>query len=329
MFRQFSAWLGVRRAVALLGALIVMLAGLVAAQLAVDDADTRLSVQLALVWVFSAALGLALSTRLTGQARQRLWLALGPGLVLVGLGVFLPTLGLFFGGAGLGWMITGQFVLRGRVRMEYQSAVKLMRKGEHTQAIGVLDQVIRAEPDVAEHHRFRADLHRLAGEPDKAMKDYRRVVQLAPNTIAGYVGLAETAVLRGRFDEAHEYAQQALVRDRGGWMAAYNLGMIEDRRAEPQAAVQYLERAIAAGIPHARFRVMAHLWRARSYARLGHREEAMEAMRWLRREAKALHEWELIMQSTDAAALRDLLADDIALIRRVLESSDPLDDLSR
>jgi len=280
------------------------------------------------VWAFIAVLGLMLSTRLTGQARQRLWITLGPGLALLGLGVLLPPLALFFGGGGLGWMLAGQFVLRGSVRMEYQSAVKHMRKGEYDEALAVMDQLIRAEPNAAEHYRFRAELFRLAGKPQKALSDYRRVVELAPDSINGYAGLAETTVLLGKFDEAREYARQALMHDRGGWMAAYNLGMIEDRRMAPQDAVSYLEQALEAQIPHVRYRLMARLWLARNYARLGRTEDAKHAAARLHKESKGLREWETIMQSEEAASLRGLLADDVALARQMIDSSSPLDELS-
>lgn len=328
MVKRLWHWLGAESAWMLTILLVGMVIGVVGVQVSVEDADSRLSLQLAMVWAFVAVLGLMLSARMTGQARRRLWIALGPGLVLLGLGVLLPPLALFFGGGGLGWMIAGQIVLRGNVRMEYQSAVKHMRKGEYDQALAVMDQLVRAEPNAAEHYRFRAELFRLAGKPQKALSDYRRVVELTPDAIAGYAGLAETTVLQGNFDEARKYAKQALKHDRGGWMAAYNLGMIEDRRMAAKDSVRYLEQAVEAQIPHVRYRLMARLWLARNYARLGRNEDAKRAAEQMRKESKGLREWEVIMQSDEAVSLRDLLADDVALARRMIESSSPVDELS-
>lgn len=325
MLRRLWSWLGAERAWALAILLVGMLGGIVAAQVLVDDANLRLSVQLAFVWVFVAALGLALSSRVTGPVRQRLWLTLGPGLILLAIGILLPPLALFFGGGGLGWMVAAQFVLRGSVRMEYQSAIKYMRAGNYDQAIEVMDRLIRAEPNAAEHYRFRAELFRLGGKPDKAIKDYRRVTRLAPDALAGYAGLAETALSQGDLGTAQMYALQALERDSGGWMAAYNLGMIADRRGEAGAAVDYLARALDARIPQSRYRLMARLWLARNYVRLGRRDDAQREVERIRKESAGLREWEAIMQSEEAASLRDLLAEDVALARELLESPAALD----
>lgn len=323
--RQLAAWLGAGRVAVLVVALVGAVAGSVIAQFAVEDADTRLSVQLGLVGSFVAVLGVALSGRVSGQARQRLWIALGPGLALLALGVVFPPLALFFGGAGLGWMIMGQFVLRGRVRMEYQSAVKHMRAGDYNAAIDVMSDLVRAEPNAAEHYRFRAELFRLANKPRQAARDYRRVIELEPDAITGYTGLAEIAAQQGDYEQAHDYALQATRRDPYGWMPVYNLGMIADRRVDPEAAVEYLERALTRRIEHSRYRLMARVWLARNYYRMGRNVEATRAVEQMRKENNGLREWEMVMQSDDSGPLRDLLADDVALARQLVESRAPLE----
>jgi len=70
---------------------IGMIGGGAVVQFTIDDADARTSAQLGFAWAFVLVLGIVLSFRMVGQVR-RLWLALGPGLVLVGIGVLLPPL---------------------------------------------------------------------------------------------------------------------------------------------------------------------------------------------------------------------------------------------
>jgi tetratricopeptide (TPR) repeat protein len=325
--RQLWVWLGPPRAVLLTVLLIGMIGGGVVVQFTIDDADARTSAQLGFVWAFVLVLGIVLSFRMVGQVR-RLWLALGPGLVLVGIGVLLPPLALFFGGAGLGWMIAGQFVLRGRVRMEYQTAVKHMRKGDYAQAIATMDTLINAEPNAAEHYRFRADLHRLSGDLDRATADFQRVITLEPDAVHGYTGLAEIAVQREDYEQAHTYARQALKRDSGGWMTAYNLGMIEDRRRVAKSAAKHLERALAAGIPHSRFRLLAQLWLARSAYRQGRLDDARQHVAAMRKHVGGLREWQTMLDSEQTASLRQMLGADVALAKQLMDDTTALDVLN-
>ncbi len=328
MLRWLWAWLGAARAWTLVITVIAVIVGSVIAQLAIDDVDRWLSVQLALVGVLIAVLGIVFSGRISPQARRRLLIALGPGLLLIALGVIFPSLALFFGGAGVGWMLMSQFVLRGRVRMEYQAAVKHMRRGDYDAAIDVMGDVICAEPENAEHYRFRAELFRLAGKTGPAADDYQRVTELEPEATAGYTGLAEIAMQDGKYEQAYDYARQAARHDPHGWMPVYNLGMIADRRAAPDDAVTYLEQALARRIPQSRYRLMTYLWLARNYHRLGRTDDAVRAVERMRKESGGLREWEIIMQSNDSGPLHELLAGDVVLAQQLVESSTPLDVLA-
>lgn len=325
MLRQLWAWLGLSRAVLLAILLVGMIVGGVVVQFTVDDADARTSAQLGFVWAFVLGLGIVLSVRISGLARRRLWLALGPGLLLIGTGVLLPPLGLFFGGAGLGWMIAGQLVLRSRVRMEYQATVKHMRRDEYAQAIAAMDTLIEAEPKSAEHLRFRANLHRLNGDLERAAADFKRVIQLESDAVHGYTGLAEIAVQQEDYEQAATYARQALKRDSGGWMASYNLGMIEDRRRAAKSATKHLERALTVGIPNRRYRLLAHLWLARSAYRQGRIDDARQHVAAMRKHAGGLREWQTLLDSEQAASLRQMLGADVALAGRLIDETTSLD----
>ncbi|HVO70104.1 MAG TPA: tetratricopeptide repeat protein [Aggregatilineaceae bacterium] len=261
------------------------------------------------------------------KARRSLWLALVPALALWSLGVLWPERLGFFCGAGLGWVLIAQFVLRARERMEYQVAIRHMRHGDYQQAVTVVDALIDAQPDVAEHRRFRAELHRLFGHLQEAAADYERMVRLDPTSPAGHLGLAEVYAQQGIYERALDYAQQALERDPRGWKAAYNLGLIEDRLEDAEEAITHLELALSAGIPHRRYRLLARLWLARNHYRRGQTEIARQQLEQMREQANGLRDWQVIFENEHSAALRALLEADVTLAQRLLCEQASLDAL--
>ena len=323
--RQLLIWLGPERARLIVTLLVGVGLGTLGLQLVAGGEQWAFTMQLALVWGLFLGLVLIIGTRLPQPGRQRFWLAVVPGTFLLGVGVLLPDYALFFGGGGLGWMIAAQFVLRGRVRMEYQSAVKHLRRNEFNEAVGVMNRLIEAEPDEAGHYRFRAELCRLGGRLPAAVADYERVIELAPGADAGYTGLAEVYAQQGKFAQAREYGLQALERAPHAWMVAYNLGLIEDRLGEAAAAVQHLEHALHVGISHRRYRLLAHLWLARNYKRQGQTAEADDHLASMRRFEAGVQDWTLIMNSDQAAPLRNLLRSDVVLAQRLLAGQASLD----
>jgi tetratricopeptide (TPR) repeat protein len=318
MLRQLASWLGPVFARWLSILFAVTAASVVGLQIAFSDRDWLLIAQLGVVWVFLLGLVLLLGARLPRSRRWRLWLALGPGMLLLALAVLAPDYALFWGGAGLGWMVAAQLVLRNRVRMEYQAAIKHLRQNDFAAATAIIDKLIRAEPRDARHYRFRAEVYRLAGKLRQAARDYERAVDLAPDTAAGYTGLAEVYIQQGDYALARDYALQAREREQHNWTTAYNLGMIADRSRDPKEAVERLQQAMAAGIPHSRYRLLAHLWLARSYHRQSQVDDVRKQVELMKRQAAGLKAWDTVFESEQAAVLRDLLEPDVRVAQRLL-----------
>ena len=118
--------------------------------------------------------------------------------------------------------------------MEYQQAVKHLRKSEYAEAVKSMDSLIKQEPRDPNHYRFRAELLRLWGKLDRAKKDYQRMTELDPKSAVGYNGLAEVYLQAGDYDDALEAGQRAAELAPDEWVALYNLGMIEDRLGRSQ-----------------------------------------------------------------------------------------------
>ncbi len=318
MLRQIVEWVGPNNtrllAVLLTGAVF----GSLGLQVMFPGEDWLFAAQLGLIWLFFVGLALTLSSRLSADGRQRLWLALGPGLFLLGLGIVLPDYALMFGGAGMGWMVATQLVLRKRVRMEYQAAIRQLRTGDHDAALRIMDKLIEGEPDHAEHYRFRAEVYRLAGNLRRSIADYERIIKLDPDSGMGHAGLAEVYAQQKDYDRARENALVALERAPHEWMPAYNLGMIEDRLRNAASAVEHLERAVSMGLPHSRYRLLARLWLARNTYRQGQRDAAADHIAHLRKQASGVQDWHAILQSPQAAPLRQMLEKDVLLAERLL-----------
>jgi tetratricopeptide (TPR) repeat protein len=249
---------------------------------------------------------------------RRIGLIAGSGLLLM-LAVLLPDQAVLFAGAAAGWALAVLFIFLSRERMDYQKAIRHLRRGEYEQAIKVMDRLIDAGPDSVEHRSFRANLYLLDRDLRRAELDYQWVIEHDPASPDGYIGLAEIAMQQSNYDQARQHASAALKRDTDGWTAAYNLGLIEDRRDDADAAIRYLDTALANGLPD-RYQLLARLWLARNYHRLGRDDVAQKQIALLRKETKGLREWQVILASDQGAVLRDLLERDVQLAQQLIES---------
>jgi len=320
MFGRFVAWLGVGRARFIFG--LLALTGLLSLMLnAVQPPEPWIpTVQTSLAALFLVGAAVAVITRFDGQERRQILILIAPALGALLLGLFVPQWFTALAVVAVGWIAVALIAGRAGVRREYQRAIKHMRKGEYEPAIAIISELIKAEPDQADHRRFRADLYRLAGNLRKARADYEKVVALMPNSGVGYNGLAEIYLQEGNYERAFEYGLKAHALEPNHWVAAYNLGMIADRMGKWTEAIDYLKRALAAKIPDSRHRLLSYLWLMRAYLFTDEAQGAREALAALQSERRGLREWQIIFSSEQAAMLRRVLGDDVALAEQLAGS---------
>ncbi len=279
---------------------------------------TALQTLMLVVFLFGASY-LFLS-RLPAAERLR-WLAIiVPSVLAIVIGsLLLPHLTGLFVGAGLGWIVAGIFIFGdARGPRNYRAAVKSMRKGDYAAAISSMTAEVQHDPKQPEHYRFRAELHRLAGDLNSARADYQRMVELDGRSAVAYNGLAEVELQARSFDDARLAALKAHELAPDEWVAAYNLGMIEERLRQDDKAERHLNGALALDIPDSRHRLLAHLYLWRIHQRRGKLDLARGAMSALKRERAGLEEWQVIMSADEAQALRDVLSDDIEEARLLI-----------
>lgn len=320
MIQRIQIFLGPQRFRALIALLSVT--GLLSLVLSAVSGYDRLitALQTLLLLVFIVGSTYLILGRLPEEERKR-WLALiTPSILAIIIGGLVAPqwTGLFIG-AGIGWIVAGIFVFQ-RIGgpQNYKTAVKAMRKGDYESAIAAMTAQIRQEPNLPEHYRFRAELHRLAGDLELAREDYRRMIEFDSNSAVAFNGLAEVELQSGRFPQARQAAAKAQELAPDEWVAAYNLGMIEDRLENNRAAINQLNSAIGLKIPDSRHRLLVQLYLWRACFRLRDDDGAATALAALRREKAGLEEWQVIMSADEAQALRAVLSDDIEQARRLI-----------
>ena len=281
-------------------------------------------------WVRPAQSGLALIAflgfivivggRMEAEDRAR-WAALllpSAGLIILGL-IVLPNLLLPLTGAAFGWIIAGLFLFRARGPMEYQKAIRHLRRNEYEDAVKAMDSLIKAEPNDPNHYRFRAELLRLWGKLDRARRDYHQMTELDPNSAVGYNGLAEVSLQAGDHVKALEAAQKAAELAPDDWVALYNLGMIEDRLGQASATIEHLQKALELRVPDVRHQLLIHLYLTRAYARSGDLANAGEHLTALKKHRSGLEEWQKILENEQAATLKAVLGDDVETAQQLVD----------
>ena len=133
-----------------------------------------------------------------------------------------------------------------------------------------------------------------------------------------YNGLAEVELQGAPYEDARRAAQKAHELSPDEWVAAYNLGMIEERLRQDDAGLSHLSNALALDIPDSRHRLLVHLYLWRIHQRRGDQKLASGALAALKREKAGLEEWQVIMSADEAQALRAVLSDDIDEARRLI-----------
>lgn len=325
-FRQF---MGQRRFNALTGLFLVT--GLASAAFGIADQPWSAAAQSISVLVFLAGAVLLIVGAMEGDQRYRWGAILGPSVLALAIGVLIVPQYLGFAvGAAVGWLLAGWLIFsRSREPLEYKLAVKAMRQGNFDEAVQAMDRIIREEPDVSHHYRFRAELLRFAGKLPRAKSDYERMKNLARNDAeraVAYNGMAEVDLQARQYSSALKNAWKACELAPNDWVTAYNLGMIQDRLKDSEGVLESLTQKLQIkDVPDARHRLLIGLYVLRAHQRLGQAERAAAVVEQLRRDRAGLREWELLLAEKNAGVLREVLADDIALVRGLLNSQTSLE----
>ena len=93
---------------------------------------------------------------------------------------------------------------------QYRAAVDLAAERKWVQGIGVLQQILAADPGMADVWDQLATFAIRAGRFDQAIDAYKHYIELKPAGPEGYIGAAETFLHLRKLDEAGEHADLAV-----------------------------------------------------------------------------------------------------------------------
>lgn len=306
--------------------------GLLSTVLLFVDAEWSATAQTLSFVVFAlGATGIVFSA-LDGEQRMR-WLALlapAIGLVIIGA-LFFPQYMAFVIGGAVGWILAGALIFgKSKAPIEYRTAVKALRRGDYDAAIKTMDGLIKIEPHEANHYRFRAELLRLAGRLPRARQDYDKMIKVAKDDTTravGYNGLSEVDLQARVYTNALENAQKAYALS-ANWVTAYNMGMIQDRLGDSEEVIKSLQQALADHVPDARHRLMIQLYLVRAFCRLGRMDDAQKALKTLKAHKNSLKDWEKVLSDDKATVLRDVLSEDVTLLKQLISGERTLEQLT-
>jgi tetratricopeptide (TPR) repeat protein len=335
LWTQTQLFLGPER-LRVLAALFII-TGVLSAILGIVQAEWVIPAQTLLILIFLVGTAVIIIGRMEGDARYRWGATIGPAIIALAIGLLIVPQYLSIAlGAAAGWIIAGTFIFgRSSAPIQYKDAVKAMRKQDYAAAVKSMNEMVKLEPKEPNHYRFRAELYRLWGKLDNADDDYHKITQLALDAdlkemfAVGMNGIAEVAVQRGTYSAALAPAQKAVEMAPTQWVAAYNLGMIQDRLKDNAGVIDSLHKALAIKVPDVRHRLLTYLYLARAYSRLGDMTQAEAMVKELRRQRTGLEEWEVILKSDQASVLRDVMESDIQTARKLYDNTMTLEDLSK
>lgn len=326
-FERFRNYLGEGRFWFLVGMFIITgLASLVLTFAGGNNPDiVAFQTMLALAFIVGAAL--IIGSRMNNEQRMTGLAIIAPALGLYMLALlFVPQFQMAALGAAVGWVVVG-FLIFGRTRgpRQYREAVKAMRRDDFKSAVAAMDDLIKEEPDEARHYRFRAELLRLWGKLGRARRDYAVMAERSRDDATravAYNGLAEVDLQAGNYADALHAAQRAYELAPDEWVAAYNLGMIEDRLGHSERVLESLDDALVKRVTDARHRLLIQLYRIRAHVRLGQEDEAQLLLADLQHEERGLMEWKQVLEDDKAAVLRDVLQADVDAAEALMQQGE-------
>ncbi len=113
-----------------------------------------------------------------------------------------------------------------------------------TEALEVYDRALLYKPDAESLLLGRGSLFESVGQLDEAISDFRRAVDVAPESALALNALGYTLANRTRrYREAYRYTKRALELDPDNAAIIDSMGWVQYRRGRLPDALKYLERA--------------------------------------------------------------------------------------
>jgi tetratricopeptide (TPR) repeat protein len=110
----------------------------------------------------------------------------------------------------------------------------------------------------------------FATDPDQALPEFKRELEIAPSNGAAEVMLAWDSLMRGNFTEALPYAQKAAVEEPEATVPQLVLGRSLLETGDVKGGMEHLEKALQLDPEN----LETHLALAKAYSKSGRKEDA-------------------------------------------------------
>jgi len=127
---------------------------------------------------------------------------------------------------------------------EIVRATKLVEAGANDQAIAILREVLREEPENGDAHLLLGSTLTLASERSEALKELQRAVELQPSSALAHFTLGTAQARLGDPEAASQSFEKTLQLDSTFAEAHVSLGMILGQQHELTGASEHLTQAI-------------------------------------------------------------------------------------
>lgn len=124
-----------------------------------------------------------------------------------------------------------------------------MSQNFRVDAIPLLEEGIKIDPKRPDLHSALGDCYFTAGETDRAIQEFKTLIQLDPSATS-YAFMGSCYRQLGRYDEARNFLLEGLQRDPHNAACLYNLGNIANHQGKLAEAERYLNEALQAHPDH-------------------------------------------------------------------------------
>jgi tetratricopeptide (TPR) repeat protein len=123
--------------------------------------------------------------------------------------------------------------------------VLVAQRGEHQQALPMLQQAVALVPMIGEFHRHLADVYALLNRHAEAFDVYVKAIQLDPNDVLSLYAAARSAAQLGRDAQAAECLQRLTQLQPNSATTWADFGIVLTRLNQLPQSVEALQRSIA------------------------------------------------------------------------------------